>query len=93
MHVLALHAGISHDADVVSHTKVKQRARLATRFVDDEFMEGEVVRQDEILLQGHVHMEDAPVNTGRITPDNPTIAATARGGYVWACAQPSTIAF
>jgi hypothetical protein len=58
VHVLALHACISQHAYVVLHTKVKQGARLASRLVDDEVVEGQVVRQDQILLQGHVHTEE-----------------------------------
>lgn len=51
MHILALHACVPQYADVVSHTKVKQGPRLATCLVDDEVVEGEMMGQDQILLQ------------------------------------------
>jgi hypothetical protein len=51
VYVLALHACITQDADVILDTKVKQRPRLATGLVDDQLIEGEVVGQDQILLQ------------------------------------------
>jgi hypothetical protein len=60
VHVLALHACIAQDADVILDTKVKQGPRLATSLVDDQLIEGEVVRQDQILLreqQGHQQLK------------------------------------
>jgi hypothetical protein len=46
VHILALDIGIMQQADVVLHTKVKQRTRLASSFVDDQLVEGVVVGQD-----------------------------------------------
>lgn len=51
VHVLALHGCVIHEPDVVPHTKVKQRARLATRLVDDQLVEAVVVRQNQVFLQ------------------------------------------
>mmetsp|Transcript_27537 Transcript_27537/g.60237 ORF Transcript_27537/g.60237 Transcript_27537/m.60237 type:complete len:243 (+) Transcript_27537:753-1481(+) len=51
--VRLLHTRIVHHTHVLVHAEIKQGSRFASCLVDDEFVEGEVLGQDEILLDVH----------------------------------------
>jgi hypothetical protein len=48
--LVLLHADVVHHPDVLVHVEVEERTRLAPGLGDDEVVEGDVVRDDEVLL-------------------------------------------